>query len=105
MRIMKKADPYYKTKKWERLKRAALRRDGYQCQYAKRYGKNKPAEVVHHIFPREEYPEYQDKLWNLICLSFDAHNKMHDRNTGRLTAEGEELRLRTARRERIEYER
>lgn len=98
-------DPYYKTKKWEALRRAALRRDGYQCQIAKAHGHSIPADMVHHIFPREEFPEYQDKLWNLISLSFEAHNMMHDRNTGALTREGEELRRKTAIAQGIETER
>lgn len=71
-------------------------RDGYQCQIAKREGHSIPAEVVHHIFPRDTFPEYQDKLWNLISLSYEAHNAMHDRSTGALTDMGEELRRQTA---------
>lgn len=98
-------DPYYKTKKWERLRSAALRRDGYQCQLAKQRGHSIPADMVHHIFPREFYPEYQDKLWNLISLSFEAHNMMHDRNTGALTRDGEELKRQTALAQGIEPER
>lgn len=97
-------DPYYKTKKWERLRAAALRRDGYQCQIAKRQGHSIPAEMVHHIFPRDAFPEYQNELWNLISLSYEAHNMLHDRNTGALTQMGEELRRRTAIEQGIETE-
>lgn len=102
---MKRADPYYKTKKWESLRRSAMKRDGYQCQIAKREGHSIPAECVHHIFPRDTFPEYQDKLWNLISLSYEAHNMLHDRNTNELTAEGEELRRQTALQRGIEVER
>lgn len=73
----------------------AMRRDGYRCQISKRYGKSVPAEVVHHIYPVDEYPEYAYCLWNLISLSRTAHNTMHDRTTGALTVEGVALMRRT----------
>lgn len=53
--------------------------------------------MVHHVFPREQYPEYQWEPWNLISLSAEAHNEMHDRNTGSLTDKGQELLKRVAR--------
>lgn len=96
---MKKADPFYQSAKWQRIRAAILRRDGYICQYFKRYGKMKEAETVHHIFPREDFPEFQWESWNLIALSNEAHNRMHDRNTNKLTALGRELLERTARRQ------
>ena len=52
-------DPFYRTKRWERLRAAVLRRDGYMCQASRRYGKRVEATTVHHIFPRDEFPEYQ----------------------------------------------
>ena len=55
----KTPDPFYKTRRWQTLRRMVLKRDGYECQLAKQRGKNVPAEVVHHIFPREDFPEYQ----------------------------------------------
>lgn len=83
------------NKRWRRLRERALRRDGYQCREAKRYGVAEPAEVVHHIWPAEEYPEYAYCLWNLISLSAANHNRMHDRTTGKLTTLGESWRRRT----------
>lgn len=85
----------YKSSKWKKVKAAALRRDGYKCQLSKRYGKNVPAEIVHHIYPVDEYPEYAYCLWNLISLSREQHNRMHDRNTNKLTDEGIALQRRT----------
>lgn len=99
---MKAADPYYKSQRWQRLREKVMRRDGYMCQLSRRYGRMIPAQTVHHIFPREDYPEYQWEPWNLISLSNEAHNKMHDRITDRLTATGMELLERTARRQGIE---
>lgn len=72
-----------------------MRRDGYRCQISKRYGKAVPAEVVHHIYPVDEYPEYAYSPWNLISLSRQAHNRLHDRVTGALTEEGILLLRRT----------
>lgn len=73
-----------------------MRRDGYTCQIAKRYGKKEPAALVHHIFPREEFPEYQLEAWNLIAVSYAAHERLHIRDTGELTEEGKALLRRTA---------
>lgn len=95
---MKIGDPFYKSAKWKRLRDAVLRRDGYMCQVSRRYGKRVQADTVHHIFPRDEFPEYQYAAWNLIALSGAAHNRMHDRVTNALTDEGVELLRRTARR-------
>lgn len=72
-----------------------MRRDGYICQLSKRYGKRVPAEVVHHIYPVDEYPEYALCLWNLVSLSRAAHNRLHDRENDSLTPEGVALMRRT----------
>lgn len=87
----------YESQRWKRLARAVMRRDGYMCQLSKRYGKRVPAEVVHHIYPVDEYPEYAYEPWNLIALSRAAHNRLHDRNTDALTAEGVALMRRMRR--------
>lgn len=95
---MKKADPFYKSKRWLARREAVLRRDGYMCRESARYGKRKAANTVHHIFPRDLFPEYQWEGWNLISLAADVHDEMHDRITGELTDKGKELLRRTARR-------
>ena len=86
----------YSSRRWLKLRARVLRRDGYQCQYSKRYGRNVQANTVHHIYPAEQYPEYQWCEWNLISLSAEAHNKMHDREHG-LTGEGRQLQERLKR--------
>ena len=96
-----KEDRFYHSVRWERLRERVLRRDGYMCQEAKRYGKAVQATTVHHIFPREDYPQYELEAWNLISLSDKAHNEMHDRNTGKLTDKGRRLLDRTAIRQGI----
>ena len=85
----------YKSPRWTRLRAAVLREAGYQCQWSRRFGKRVQAQHVHHIWPAEDYPEYAWCKWNLIALSHEAHNAMHDRTTGKLTAAGESLRRKT----------
>ena len=92
---MSKPDSIYHTGRWTRLRASVLRAAGYRCQYARRYGRNVPATTVHHIWPAEDYPEYQWARWNLIALSAEAHNAMHDRYSGKLSPIGEALRRRT----------
>lgn len=100
----KKVNPFYKSKRWLQTRERILRRDNYQCQESKKYGRMIPAETVHHIFPLEEWPEYSLASWNLISLSFKEHNAMHDRSTNTLTDKGEELRRRTAKKQGIPLE-
>lgn len=88
---------FYWSAKWLRVRDSALRRDRYYDMESKRYGITRQAEIVHHIFPREEFPEYQYELWNLISLSRKTHNEMHDRDTDELTEKGVDLLRRTCR--------
>ena len=85
----------YKSRRWLRLRESVLREAGYRCQYARRFGKNVQASHVHHIWPAEDYPEFAWCRWNLIALSQEGHNAMHDRQSGKLSAVGEQLRRRT----------
>ena len=90
----------YNSRRWKKLRAAVLReavaKDGAPiCQYLKRYGRRVEATHVHHIWPVEDFPEFAFERWNLIALSQEAHNMMHDRTTGKLTAVGENLRRRT----------
>ena len=93
---MKESDPYYRSKRWTKLRISILTRDGYMCQESKRYGRRIQADTVHHIFPRGDFPQYQWEPWNLISLCSKAHDAMHDRNTGGLTDKGKDLLRRTA---------
>ena len=88
-------DPFYLSQRWKRLRKYILRRDGYVCQYFKRFGKTRAAEIVHHIFPREQFPQYAWSEWNLIALSAEAHRLMHNPD-GSLSEIGLDLMRRTA---------
>ena len=94
---MKTADPFYKKPRWKKLRAAVLRRDGYLCRVSRRYGKRVEADTVHHVFPREEFPEFQWEPWNLIAVGGKVHDSLHDRVTGRLSARGAEVLRRVAR--------
>lgn len=82
--------------KWKKKRAAILRRDGYRSQIAARYGRNVPGDTVHHILPVEVFPEYMYTNWNLITITAAEHNRLHDRDTNRLTYQGLELARRTA---------
>lgn len=92
----------YKEPRWVELRKRILHRDKYIDQYWKRYGKYKNADIVHHIFPVRDFPEYQWCEWNLISVNFNTHNMLHDRETDELTEMGQELLIRTARRNNID---
>ncbi len=91
----------YDAARWHSLRDRVLRRDGYQCQLSKRYGKLRQAELVHHIFPVADYPQYAYCPWNLISLSRYMHNKLHNRMTDELTGMGKDLLFKTARKQGI----
>ena len=94
----------YKGRGWERLRERILKRDNYQCQVSKRYGKNVQANTVHHIFPVSKYPQYQYCDWNLISVTASVHNTFHYRDSDELTEAGTELLRRTARKQGIKVE-
>ena len=77
--------------RWRKLRERVLREQRW-CQEAKRYGVLVQAEVVHHVWPVEDYPEFAYCRWNLIALTKTNHGKMHDRDTRKLTALGERWR-------------
>ncbi len=83
MRYDKGTDPFYKSRPWRQLRRQAMQRDNYLCQdclAAKVRGEKirpRPATVVHHILPKETYPELAMDLDNLVSLCDACHNKRH----------------------------
>lgn len=98
------ADDFLASEEWKRKRAAILRRDGYIDKYLFRYGKKVPGNTVHHIAPRELFPEYKLADWNLMTMNEKTHNGMHDRTTNKLTAEGFELLTRTFRKNNIAFD-
>lgn len=90
------AEMNYNSKRWKDKRAAVLRRYGYLCQESLRYGKRREATMVHHVWPVQDYPEYAWCDWNLLPLSNEQHERMHDRSTGELTALGESWRRRVS---------
>jgi 5-methylcytosine-specific restriction endonuclease McrA len=68
---------FYESKAWKIRKAQVFRRDGYLCQYCKRYGRIREAKIVHHIKHLDEYPELALEPKNLVSLCIACHNKEH----------------------------
>ena len=64
-----------KNKRWQLLRARVLREQRW-CQEERRYGLNVPAEIVHHVWPAEDFPEYAYCTWNLISLSSDGKGEI-----------------------------
>ena len=71
------------SKAWKKKRARILRRDKYQCQYCKRYGKRTEATDVHHIKHYSDFPELGLVDSNLISLCHACHNKQHPEKGGR----------------------
>lgn len=90
-------DPFYESKRWRRKRRHILLRDKYTDQFRLRDGIHLDATIVHHILPREEYPEYEFCDWNLISVSLETHRRiLHEKYSGKLTKAGRLLAQETA---------
>lgn len=77
------ASEFYKSTAWIKKRAKIMRRDGYQCQDCRRYGRRRQAVTVHHIRPLEEAPELALTDSNLICLCDGCHNRRHPEKGGR----------------------
>lgn len=71
-------EKFYTSAKWRRKQKAILRRDHYQCQLCKRYGRITEAKIVHHKLELAEYPELAFDDDNLVSVCQACHNKLHD---------------------------
>lgn len=87
---------FYDGEKWQRMRNSIMRRDRYMCQLCKNDHVMTQAAHVHHILPREQFPEYEFAPWNLISLCQQHHNEMHNRLRGELSKRGEYLMRATA---------
>lgn len=78
-------EQFYHSAKYKRWREKVFRRAGYLCEECKRYGKNVPATVAHHIKPREFYPELELSVQNGRALCAKCHNLAHPEKGGRRT--------------------
>ena len=95
---MKRPDEFYSKERWRIKRQNILHRDNYMDQYVlKKTGKMRQADTVHHILPREDFPQYSFEDWNLISVSHHTHSYiLHNHTNGQLTNEGRALMLETA---------
>lgn len=82
----------YGSTKWKKKRLRILKLDGYKDVVAGMYGKTLEGNMVHHIYPAEEYPQWAYEEWNLISINKEiTHNKLENRKTGKLTKQGKML--------------
>lgn len=89
---------FYSTMKWRTKRTTMLKRDEYQCQQCKRYGKVVGATTVHHIIPLSERPDLKLCNENLVSLCNECHESMHNKYDYDLSKLGKELKNRLIRR-------
>lgn len=70
-------EDFYTSDAWKAKRKAILRRDNYMCRKCRRFGKMRPAKVVHHIQHLDEFPELALVDSNLISLCMKCHNEEH----------------------------
>lgn len=73
----KEIDSFYRTKEWRRLRLVALSRDKHLCQWCKKKGILKQADVVHHVIEITEDWSQRLALDNLVSLCHLCHNRHH----------------------------
>lgn len=84
----------YHSTRWKNKRKYILKRDKYLDRDLIRFGRRVEANTVHHIFPKEFYPELEYVDWNLISLSGENHNAMHHRLGHNLSPRGKALQKR-----------
>lgn len=84
----------YQSAKWKKKQAHILRLDGFVDRVMTRYGVTREATTVHHIYPADEFPEWEWEDWNLISVGIGTHNKLENRKTGELTEMGKDLQRR-----------
>lgn len=72
---------FYQTKAWLRKRQEVLALDHYECQECKKRGRHTRAEIVHHVYHLDEYPEYALDIWvgpqrNLLSVCRDCHENV-----------------------------
>lgn len=90
-------EKFVHSKAWKQKRQNILRRDGYIDQYAlATNGQTREGNIVHHILPKEKFPQYALADWNLITVSTYTHIAVLHTKTGSLTKAGEALMYETA---------
>jgi len=80
----KKVHPFYESPEWRRLSKEVLEEDKHECQICKTKGKYERATMVHHVKPREEFPElalsktYIDEHGNIKRNLISVSRRCHE---------------------------
>lgn len=77
--VQKAGDPFYYSSSWRRLRQMALARDNYLCVRCLAKKRIVAAEMVHHVKPRDQYPELELDVGNLASLCNRCHEHEHNR--------------------------
>lgn len=92
-----KWDKFIGSPRWKWKRQNILRRDEFIDQYILRTeGRVIEADLVHHILPKEKYPQYAMADWNLISVNRRTHNRILHNMNGDLTRKGKALMMETA---------
>ena len=92
---------FYRSPAWARKREHILRRDGYQCQECRRYGRTTAGTVVHHLTQITDAWPLRLADSNLLTLCARCHDASHDRSGEALSASGEAMRERLLGRRRV----
>lgn len=68
---------FYVSSEWRKKRLEILKRDNYECQLCKLYGRYNKATVVHHLKHYDKYPKLALTNTNLISLCAACHNVVH----------------------------
>lgn len=54
------SDPsdFYRTRRWRKVRRDVLKLDNNECQICKSRHKHSPAEIVHHQYHLDDFPQF-----------------------------------------------
>lgn len=78
-----KEQGFYHKGPWRRIRKKALERDHYLCQYCLKKHKVRAATEVHHIKELEDYPELALELGNLVSLCWHCHEDTKHRKASK----------------------
>ena len=81
-------DSFYHWKDWEQLRAEVLRMDNHECQICKRKGRDRRADIVHHVKHLKDRPDLALSIWDgeerqLVSVCRQCHEDLHPERTVR----------------------
>lgn len=72
---------FYRSTKWAKTRQQVLKLDHYECVYCKERHRHSRAEIVHHKWHLDEYPQYALDIWvgderNLVSVCRWCHENV-----------------------------